>query len=331
MGSGLHPLAWAPVSVTAIAMCALELLVAGRYGFHRDELYFLACARHLAWGYVDQPPLVPAVARVVLVTFGPSVFWLRVLPALAGAGTVYVSALTARELGGRRTAQLIAGVAAATSPQALAAFHLLSTTAFDMFCWSVITWLVCRMLRTGDTRLWVAIGLVSGIALLDKLNVLFLILALLVGLAFSTQRAVLRSPWLVVGAGLVLLLASPDIAWNATHQWAQLSMTHSLHQENSTLGASLAFIPEQFIVVGIVLGVGVGSRPGVAGEEPPGQAVGRGVPGSARALRTLRSQVVLPRRHVLRPLRRRWRGHRSTTRFSTHRSGQEIGPTSDCH
>jgi hypothetical protein len=252
-GSGLHPLAWAPVSVTAITMCTLELLVAGRYGFHRDELYFLACARHLAWGYVDQPPLVPAVARAVLVIFGPSVFWLRVLPALAGAGTVYVSALTARELGGRRTAQLIAGVAAATSPQALAAFHLLSTTVFDMFCWSVITWLVCRMLRTGDTRLWVAIGLLSGIALLDKLNVLFLILALLVGLAFSTQRAVLRSPWLVVGAGLVLLLASPDIAWNATHQWAQLSMTHSLHQENSTLGASLAFIPEQFIVVGIVL------------------------------------------------------------------------------
>ena len=249
----LAPFAWVPVSVTAAAMCTLELLVASRYGFHRDELYFLASAHHLAWGYVDQPPLVPAVARLALIIFGPSVFWLRALPAMAGGATVVISALTARELGGRRIAQLIAGMAAATSAQALAAFHLLSTTAFDVFFWSVITLLVSRMLRTCERRLWMAIGLVTGVALLDKLNVLFLVAALVVSLAVSPQRQLLWSRWLAVSAALALLLASPDIAWNATHQWAQLSMAHSLQQENSTLGASLTFIPAQFIVVGIVL------------------------------------------------------------------------------
>ena len=85
--SGPAPFAWVPISVTATAMCALEFLAASRYGFHSDELYFLACAHHLAWGYVDQPPLVPAVARTVLIIFGPSVFWLRVIPAIAGAAT----------------------------------------------------------------------------------------------------------------------------------------------------------------------------------------------------------------------------------------------------
>ena len=211
MDLGLAPLAWGSVSVVALAMFTVELLVADRYGFHRDELYFLACARHLAWGYVDQPPLVPAVARLVLVVFGPSVFWLRALSALAGAATVFVSAITARELGGRRVAQVIASVAAATSPQALAAFHLLSTTAFDVFFWSMITWLVARMLRTGNRRIWVPIGLFTGIALLDKLNVLFLVLAILAGLALSTQRALLRSKWLAVGTAFGYYWPAPTL------------------------------------------------------------------------------------------------------------------------
>ena len=314
MDLGLAPLAWGSVSVVALAMFTVELLVADRYGFHRDELYFLACARHLAWGYVDQPPLVPAVARLVLVVFGPSVFWLRALSALAGAATVFVSTLTARELGGRRVAQVIASVAAATSPQALAAFHLLSTTAFDVFFWSMITWLVARMLRTGNRRIWVPIGLFTGIALLDKLNVLFLVLAILAGLALSTQRALLRSKWLAVGTALTLLLASPDIAWNATHQWAQLSMTHSLHQENSSLGASLAFIPLQFIRLSSGLfWPGCGCLAWRAAEGPSLQVIGRGIPAFTHSLRTVGRQVLLPGRHLLRPVRRRWRGHRRTT------------------
>ena len=326
----LAPFAWVPVSVTAAAMCTLELLVASRYGFHRDELYFLASAHHLAWGYVDQPPLVPAVARLALIIFGPSVFWLRALPAMAGAATVVISALTARELGGRRIAQLIAGMAAATSAQALAAFHLLSTTAFDVFFWSVITLLVSRMLRTCERRLWMAIGVVTGVALLDKLNVLFLVAALVISLAVSPQRQLLWSRWLAVGAALALLLASPDIAWNATHQWAQLSMTHSLQQENSTLGASLTFIPAQFIVVGIVLAwVWV---PGLMRllKDQRVRSLGVAYLVLLVALFRLGRKALLLVRDVLRPVRGRRRGHRGKARRSVRRAATEIGPAAAC-
>jgi hypothetical protein len=249
----LAPFARRPVLAIAAVMTALELLVAGRYGIHRDELYFLECARHLSWGYVDQPPLVPAVGRLVLALFGPSVFWLRFLPALAGGVTVIMTGLTARQLGGGRRAQIVGAVAAAASAQALAAFHLLSTAAFDICFWSIITYLLTRLLSSDDPRWWLAIGAVFGAALLNKLNVGYLAIGAVAGLAACRRWSLLKSKWLAAGAGLAALIASPDVAWNATHHWAQVSMLQSLHRENSTLGASLGFIPSQLIVVGPVL------------------------------------------------------------------------------
>jgi len=249
----LAPFARGPVLATAAVMCTLELAMASRYGIHRDELYFIACARHLSWGYVDQPPLVPAVARVVLDLFGPVTFWLRVPSALAGAATVVMTGLSARQLGGGSRAQTVAAVATATSAQNLAAFHLLSTAEFDIFLWSVLTYLFLRMLRAEDPRWWAAIGAIGGVALLNKLNVGFLVIGIAAGLVVCRRWALLRTRWLLVGTGLAVALASPDVIWNATHHWAQLSMLHNLHQENSTVGASLGFIPSQLIVVGPVL------------------------------------------------------------------------------
>ena len=231
----------------------VEMTMAARYGIHRDELYFLACSRHLAWGYVDQPPLVPAVARLVTVLVGPSVAVLRVLPALAGAATVVMVASMARELGGGRRAQVIAAVSTAASAQMLAAAHLLSTATFDIFFWSVILWLVLRLLRRQEPRLWLAVGAVTGVALLNKLNVLFLVLAVVLGLLAAGRWRDITRRWAAAGAGLAVAIATPDIVWNATHHWAQLSMLHALHSENSTLGASIGFVPAQLVVVGPLL------------------------------------------------------------------------------
>jgi 4-amino-4-deoxy-L-arabinose transferase-like glycosyltransferase len=239
-----------PVLAVAAVMVMLELAVASRYGIHRDELYFLASARHLAWGYVDQPPLVPAVAWVTLKLFGPSAFWLRALPALAGGAAVVVTALTARQLGGAARAQTLAAVAVAAAPQDLAGFHLLSTTAFDMFFWSVLGYLVTRLLLSGERRLWLAIGAVVGLALLNKLNVGYLVVGVIAGMLTCRQWLLLRSGWLLGGAAVAAAIASPDVAWNVAHQWAQLAMLHSLHSENSGVGASFGFIPAQFIVMG---------------------------------------------------------------------------------
>lgn len=242
-----------PVLAIAAGFIVLELAVAARYGYHRDELYFLACARHLAWGYVDQPPLVPAVAWVSTHVLGSSVVALRVLPAFAGGAAVVLTALMARELGGGKKAQVLAALAAATSPQLLAACHLLSTTAFDLLFWSAISFVTVRLLRTGADRLWMAIGAISGLGLLNKLNVGFLLLSLAIGLVVGGRGRNLLSPWPWAGAGLALVIWSPNIVWNAQHDWAALAMLRSLHQENASLGASLGFIPSQVIVVGPLL------------------------------------------------------------------------------
>ncbi|HTT87682.1 MAG TPA: glycosyltransferase family 39 protein [Acidimicrobiales bacterium] len=248
------PALWrAGVLTVAAAFVALELAVSARYGFHRDELYFLACARHLSWGYVDQPPLVPAVAWLATHVLGTSPTSLRTLPALAGGSTVVLAALMARELGGRRRAQVLAALATATSPQVLAACHLLSTTAFDLFFWAAISFVVLRLLRTGDQRLWPAVGILAGVGLMNKINVVFLLAGVVVAFLISGRRGWLRSPWLWAAGGLAVVLWLPDIVWSAQHDWAAVSMLHSLHRENSSLGASIEFVPSQLLVVGPVL------------------------------------------------------------------------------
>ena len=249
------PLAVSPVLGAAALLVALELVVAARYGFHRDELYFLACSRHLAWGYVDQPPLVPAVARLSTAAFGPSVVGLRSLPALAGGAAVVLTALTARELGGGRRAQGLAALAAATSAEMLATLHLLSTAAFDLFFWATITLLVVRLVRTGNRRLWLAVGAATGVGLLNKYNVAFLVAGVIFGLLAGGHGRVLRGGWPWAGAAMALAVLSPNLVWNAQHHWAALAMLRALHQENASLGAALTFIPAQLIIVGPILAV----------------------------------------------------------------------------
>ncbi len=242
-----------PVLAIAAALVALEMALSARYGYHRDELYFLACAHHMAWGYVDQPPFVPAVARLSLALFGPSVVGLRLFPAVSCGVTVIFTAMTARELGGGRRAQVIAAFAAATSVQVVATDHLLSTAAFDLFFWSATTLLVVHLLRTGHERLWLIIGAVAGVGLLNKYNLGFLLGAVVVGLLIGRRGDLIASKWALAGAGLTLLIWSPNIVWNVQHHWASFAMLKALRRENSTLSASIGFIPSQLVIVGIAL------------------------------------------------------------------------------
>jgi 4-amino-4-deoxy-L-arabinose transferase-like glycosyltransferase len=252
-GIQVPPLYLKPVLAIVAGMIGVEMAVSARYGIHRDELYFLACARHLAWGYVDQPPFVPAVARVATGLFGPSAVALRVFPAVAGGASVLFTGAMARELGGGRQAQIVAALAAAASTETLATVHLLSTAAFDLFFWSAITLMVMRMLRTEERRWWLAIGAVGGIGLLNKYNVVFLFAGLAVGMVLSNRRRLLTNRWALLGGGIALIILSPNVIWNAQHHWAAISMLHSLQQENGGIGASVKFIPAQFVIVGPIL------------------------------------------------------------------------------
>jgi len=181
-------------------LVAVVLIVfAGGYGYHRDELYFLAAGEHLAWGYADQGPLTPLVAHVMDAIAPGSLTVLRVPSALMSAGTVLVAGLIAFELGGSRRAQLIAAACVAVASVVLVVGHLLSTSTFDLFAWTLVTWLLARVIRTGNTRLWPVAGIVAGLALLDKPLIAFLLVALGVGLLIAGPHHLLRSGWLWAG------------------------------------------------------------------------------------------------------------------------------------
>ena len=147
---------------------ALLLAFASGYGYHRDELYFLAAGHHLAWAYADQGPVTPLIARGMSDVAPDSLTVLRLPSALAAGATVLLTALLAQELDGSGRAQLIAAGCAACSPLVLFTGHLLSTSTFDLLVWTLVTWLVVRAVRGGEDRLFLVAGAVLGVGLLNK-------------------------------------------------------------------------------------------------------------------------------------------------------------------
>ncbi|MGH9195067.1 MAG: ArnT family glycosyltransferase, partial [Acidimicrobiia bacterium] len=198
----MERLARLPVIGIAIAQVSILLVLATRYGYHRDELYFIEAGQHLDWGYVDQPPFTPLVARFSIALFGDNLVAIRIFPALAAGLTVVFAAMLAREFGGRRRAQLLTAAAVATSGFALGSGHLLSTATFDLLAWMGLIWIAARMLRSGEARWWVGFGAVSGLALMNKHLVVMLAISVVAGAAVDRRWDVLRPQWLVAGGVL---------------------------------------------------------------------------------------------------------------------------------
>ncbi len=252
---GAAPLApLPPVAAAAVAIAGattlLLLIVGARYGFHRDELYFLEASKHMAWGYVDQPPLSVALIWLSRHVFGESVLGIRVFPAIASGATVFVTVLLTRELGGGRFPQTLAALCAAFAPLILAAGHISGPTVYDLLAWVVVSFLVIRILRTARERLWLAVGVVIGVALLDKETILLLVGGLFLGLLLTRRAPVLRSPWLWVGAAIALVIWSPNLAWEVANGWPTVEMSRNLHAEHSGLAYTLKYVPLQLLILG---------------------------------------------------------------------------------
>jgi hypothetical protein len=246
--------ALAPLLGLAACVSALLVVFAGGYGYHRDELYFLAAGHHLAWAYADQGPLTPLLAHAMDALDPGSLTVLRLPSALMAGATVLVTGLIAFELGARRRAQLIAASCAAVASVLLVVGHLLSTSTFDLLAWALVTWLVARVLRTGDQRLWVLAGIVAGLALLNKPLIAFLIAALAVGVVVAGPRELLRSGWLWGGLVLAAVVWSPWLIWQARHGWPQLDVSSSIAAGGSASSQPRwALLPFQLLLVSPVL------------------------------------------------------------------------------
>ena len=248
----LPELALLPVLAIAGALTAVLVAYAGRYGYHRDELYFLECGKHLAWGYPDQPPFVPLVARLMSDLAPGSLVILRLPSALAAGVLVLLTGLLTRELRGGRTAQVLACAVIALAPVVTGAEHLLSTTSFNLLVSALLCWLLLRILRAGDQRLWLAAGLAAGAGLLDTDLVAFLIFAVVVGLAVVGPRLPPRSGWFYAGGAIALAMWSPYLAWQAGHGWPELAVAHSIATGRSGTSAPWWLIlPEQLGLVAV--------------------------------------------------------------------------------
>jgi len=241
------------VLVVGAVVFAVLMALSPWYGFDRDELYFLDCARHLQGGYVDQPILVPLLARVSLSLFGLSLPGLRLWAALAAFATVIVGSLIARELGGNRRAQLLSAIAVATMPALLGVDHLEGPTALDVLAWATLALLAIRIGRTREPRWWLAAGFVLGLGLANKHSIGFFGLALVIGALLSGGHRLVVNRWFLGGALVAAVFTLPDLIWQAQHGWATITMTRQLNQENGGLGNVANWVVGQLIMTSLVL------------------------------------------------------------------------------
>ncbi len=240
----------APPIVLAVVLIALS----GRYGYHRDELYFLAAGEHLAWGYPDQGPVTPAIAALADALAPDSLLVLRLPSALAATVTVLLTGLLAKELGGGRRAQLVASTCAAVATIVLTNGHLLSTATFDLLAWTAVIWLIVRAVRTGARWSWPLAGVVVGVALLNKPLIAFLVAGLVAGVVIGGPRSLLRNRWVWAGALIALALWSPWLAWQASHGWPQLEVSEAIAAGGSASSQPRwALLPFQLLLVSPVL------------------------------------------------------------------------------
>ena len=245
----MRPFAARPVAAIIAVFALILVISAARYGYHRDELYFLACGRRLAWGYPDQPPLTPLLARLGDAIAPGSLIAFRLPAVLAMLWVVVASALSACELGGAPPAQAIAAVATGSGAIIVLGGHLLSTTTFDVAVWVTLSWLVLRLLRTGQDRLWIACGGVLALGLLNKQLPILLAAALAVGfIAVPECRRALRSRWFWAGGAVALAAWAPVLVWQGEHGWPQLELARQIRDEYGRPGERAAFVALQLVL-----------------------------------------------------------------------------------
>jgi protein-S-isoprenylcysteine O-methyltransferase Ste14 len=230
----------------ALGVFLLHTLTNGQYGFHRDELLTLSNARHLAWGYVIYPPMTAFLGRVELELFGTSLRGFRFFPAVSQGLVVLLTGLAARELGGKREAQLVAALAAGIAGPSLVSGWFLSYTSFDYLCWVLVAYFVIRLLKSDDPRWWLVIGAAIGLGMMTKYSMAFLALGVVGGVLLTPARRYLKSPWLWCGAAVAALIVLPNIVWQMQHQFVSLECLKTIHARDMRWGRTGYFLPNQF-------------------------------------------------------------------------------------
>jgi hypothetical protein len=224
-----------------------HVLVGDNYGYFRDELYVLAMSQHPAFGYVDVPPLVPWITALPRLLTGNALWAIHVISALVCAGTIILTGLMARLLGGTRWVQVLAALGSATSPVFMANGSIYAYDVFDVFWWTLAATILIVLLRDKRPQLWLAFGVVAGLGLLTKETILFWGFALIVGLLLTPQRRLLFTRWTLFGGLIAFGLFLPFLLWNAANSWASFQYWANYSANHSAGGTPLDFLSNQIL------------------------------------------------------------------------------------
>ena len=227
----------------ALATIVLHAIVGNRYGFHADELATLDDARHLAWGYPAYPPVTPFFARISLILFGTSLIGFRFFASLVHAMTIVLTGWIARDLGGGRRAQLLAG--AACMPFCIGGGALMQYVSFDYFAWVLTACCIVRLIKSGDPRWWLGVGASIGFGALSKYTIAFFVAAIVTGFLLTDTRRYWKSRWLWIGVAFSILIFLPNLLWQAQHHFVSIDFLKYIHQRDVQNGKTSSFLRDQ--------------------------------------------------------------------------------------
>jgi hypothetical protein len=236
------------IAVFTIVAMLVHLLTNSRYGYFRDELYYIACGRHLAFGYVDQPPLSILLLRLSQLLLGDSLFAIRLIPALAGAASVALSGVIAREMGGRTWAIALACAATLCALFYLAVGNFFSMNAFEPLFWMGCVYLLVRIINGGSPMLWLWFGALLGLSLENKHSTVFFAVGIFVALLLTPERRHLAEKWIWLGGLIAFAIALPNVLWEARYHWPTYELLNNIAHSNK----NAALNPAEFITQQIV-------------------------------------------------------------------------------
>jgi hypothetical protein len=232
----------------ALAKLCFHIYFNNRYGYFRDEFDYMSCGDHLAWGYVDQPPLIPFLIHINRAVLGDSLRSIRFIPALASSLLVVQSALLARELGGRRFALLLTAIAIVIAPQYLSNGSLLGTNCLEPNLWMGCAWFAILAIKRAGTekapRYWLWFGVIAGLGLQEKYSIAVFGFGIVIGLLLTEQRRVFLNRWIWFGGLAAFFIFLPNLLWNAHHHWPFVELMHNIRAE----GRDVVLPPLQFFL-----------------------------------------------------------------------------------
>jgi len=227
----------------ALASFVLHMIFNGRYGYFRDEFDYIACGRHPAWGYVDQPPLLPILSRICLGVFGDSLRSVRLIPALSASALIVLTGVITRELGGKRFAVALSALAILIAPIYLSGGSLLTSNCdLEVVLWTGCLYCAILAAKRDDPRYWLWFGVVAGIGLQEKYSIAVLGFAVVVGLLLTRQRRFLLDKWMWLGGLAALLIFLPNLLWNVANDWPFVQLMRNIKAE----GRDVVLSPWQY-------------------------------------------------------------------------------------